>query len=180
MLSRASVGGWSTLCLLDVDSRNPAATLLERGVVTGGLRADQPAKAEVPARDRQLLARVVDHLEKEPDVRAALVELPGRVQIPRPVTVRDDETASTAQLAHEVGKAPVVLLRRLDERLHTDVVVLVRLPKEHVDRAVRLDVGLLPRRKHLVRLVLRRLHVRLVERIDLEVRAGDRDRELPA
>src|SRR5581483_12186009 len=46
--------------------------------------------------------------------------------------------------------------------------------------ALRRDVGLLPRREHLARLVLRHLHVRLVERVDAEDRAGDRGRELPA
>ena len=35
-------------------------------------------------------------------------------------------------------------------------------------------------REHLVRLVLRGLHVGLVERVDLEIRAGDGGRELPA
>src|SRR3954454_25393248 len=53
---RTSVGGWSTLRLLDVDSRNPAAALLERGVVARRLGADQPAEAEVLAGDRQLVA----------------------------------------------------------------------------------------------------------------------------
>src|SRR5262249_18764124 len=43
----------------------------------------------------------------------------------------------------------------------------------------RLDRRLLAGREHVVRLVLRGLHVGLVERVDLEIRAGDRDRELP-
>src|SRR5262249_56568828 len=68
----------------------------------------------------------------------------------------------------------------IDERLHADVVALLRLREQLLDRALGLELRLLPGREHLVRLVLRRLHVGLVERIDLEVRAGDGDRELPA
>ena len=45
------------------------------------------------AGDRDLLARVVDDLEEEAGVRAALVQLPGRVQVARSVAVRHDELA---------------------------------------------------------------------------------------
>ena len=58
--------------------------------------------------------------------------------------------------------------------------MLVRLREQAVDRALRLHVRLAAGCKHLVRLVLRGLHVGLVERVDLEIRAGDRDGELPA
>ena len=69
---------------------------------------------------------------------------------------------------------------RLDERLHADIVALLRLREQLVDRALGLDVGLVAGGEHLVRLVLRRLHVGLVERVDLEEDAGDGDGELPA
>src|SRR4051794_33323069 len=171
---------WRYLCLLDVDSRNAAAAFLEGCVVAGGLRADQSAEAEVAARNRQLVARVVDDLQVEPGVRAALVQLARRVQIPRPVAVRHHEPAAAAQLPDEIRDPAVVLLVRLDERLHADVIVLLRLREQPVDGALRLEVGLFARREHLVRLVLRGLYIRLVERVDLEIGAGDGDRELPA
>ena len=68
---------------------------------------------------------------------------------------------------------------RVDERLDADVVAVARLRQQLVERALRLelDVAL---REHLVRPVLRRLHVGLVERVDPEDRAGDGDGELPA
>src|SRR4029079_17197128 len=53
------------------------------------------------------------------------------------------------------------------------------LREELVERAARLDVGV-GALEHLVRLVLRRLHVRLGARVDPEDRAGDSRRELPA
>src|SRR5262249_23200494 len=72
------------------------------------------------------------------------------------------------------------LARRVDERLDRDVVARPGLPEQLVERAARLDVRLAAGREHLVRLVLRRLYVRLVERVDPEDRARDRGRELPA
>src|SRR5436190_22240187 len=98
------------LGLLDVDSRSPAAALLQRRVIAGSLRADQTAEAEVPAGDRQFVAGVVDDLQEEPGVRTPLVELSRRVQIARAVAVRDDEAAAAPQLPDEVGYAPVVLV----------------------------------------------------------------------
>src|SRR4029453_17583137 len=74
----------------------------------------------------------------------------------------------------------LVLARRVDEGLDRDVVVRLRLPEELVERAARLHVRIATRREHLVRLVLRRLHVRLVERVDAENRARNGGRELPA
>src|SRR5581483_3106077 len=61
-----------------------------------------------------------------------------------------------------------------------DVVAFLRLREELLRRALRRDVGLGARGEDLAGLVLSRLHVRLVERVDVEDRAGDRDRELPA
>ncbi len=116
--------------VFDVDARDAAAALLERCVVAGGLRADQAAEAERLAGDRELVARVVDDLEEEPRVRAALVQLAGRVQVARAVAVRHDETAAAAQLDDEIGDAAVVLGGRLDERLHADVVALLRLREQ--------------------------------------------------
>jgi hypothetical protein len=76
------------LDLLQSDADDAAAALLERGVVAGRLRAEQPPEAEVAARDRQLVAGVVDDLDEEAGVRAALVQLAGRVQESRTVARR--------------------------------------------------------------------------------------------
>ncbi len=126
------------------------------------------------------LARVVHDLAEEADVRAALVQLPGRVEIARPVAVRHDEAAPRPQVGDERRDPDVVRRRRVDERLDADVVARVRLVEQLLDRRLGAELRLLAGREHLVRLVLRRLHVRLVERVDLEDRTGDGDRELPA
>src|SRR5204863_7009263 len=106
------------LChLLDVHARDAAPALLQRLEVPRRLRADQLPEAERLPRDRQLVARVVDHLQEEPGVRAALVELAGRVEIPRPEAVRDDATGRLARTRGERENALLARRRRLDERL---------------------------------------------------------------
>ena len=99
------------LGLLDVDSRDAAAALLQGRIVSGGLGAKQAAEAERLAGNRDLLAGIVDDLEEEAGVRAALVQLPGRVEVARPVAVGDDEPAAAAELADEVVDPAVVLAR---------------------------------------------------------------------
>src|SRR3954454_9415249 len=137
--------------VLQVESGDPPAAFLERRIVTRRLRADQAAEAERLPRDGELLAGIVDDLQEETDVRPALVQLPGRMEIARPVAVRDDEAALAAELAHEVRDAPVVVLRRLDERLDADVVALLRLREQPLDGALGVDVGLVTGGEHLAR-----------------------------
>ena len=73
----------------------------------------------------------------------------------------------------------LVLAGGVDERLDADVAPPgLRLREQFVERADRLELRL-ARCQHLVRLVLRGLHVRLVEGVDLEHVARDRGRELP-
>src|SRR5436190_9804938 len=74
--------------VLQSDSRDAAAALFEGRIVACRLRAYQPAEAELSPRDRQLGTGVVDHLEKHPCRRAALVQLSRRMEIARPVPVR--------------------------------------------------------------------------------------------
>src|SRR5262249_33758915 len=69
--------------ILQVRACDAAPPLAERLEVARRLRADQPAEAERLARDRQLVAVVLDHLQKEARVRPALVKLAGRVQVAR-------------------------------------------------------------------------------------------------
>ena len=100
--------------------------------------------------------------------------------VPRAVAVRDDETAAAPHVCDHPVERSFRFGSRLDERLDAEVVAFRRLCEQLVDRPFRLELRLLAGGEHLVRLVLRRLHIRLVEWIDLEVRAGDGDRELPA
>ena len=72
------------------------------------------------------------------------------------------------------------LAQRVDERLNRDVARGLRARKQLVQRAVRLQGRLLARGEDFLRLVLCRLNVWLVERIDAEDRAGNSNRELPA
>src|SRR5204863_4708261 len=74
----------------------------------------------------------------------------------------------------------LVFACRVDEDQDRDVVAFARLREELVGRPRRLDRRILAGGQDLPRLVLRRLHVRLVERVDAERRAGNRRRELPA
>src|SRR5262249_3087982 len=73
----------------------------------------------------------------------------------------------------------LVHARRVDERLDADVVALVRLRDQLLERALRLEVDVAAR-EHLVRLVLRGLDVGLVEWVDADHRPRDGDGELPA
>src|SRR3954453_13762377 len=130
------------LGLLDVDSRDAPSALPERRIVSRSLRRDQAAEAERLVRDGELVAEIVDDLEEKPRIRAAFVQLAGRVQIAGAVAVGDDEPAAAPQLPDEVVDALVVLLVRLDERLHADVVPLLRLREERLDRPLELQIGL--------------------------------------
>src|SRR3954447_3346629 len=102
------------LAVFDVDASRAAAALLQRRVVARRLCADEPAEAERLAGDGELVALVVDHLQKQAGVRAALVELARRMQVARPVAVSHHQPAATAQLAYEVFDTHVVLRRGLD------------------------------------------------------------------
>src|SRR5579864_2999019 len=83
--------------ILEPDARRRAAPLLERGEVAGRLGAEQAPEPERPSRYRQLFARVVDHLQEEPGRWPALVQLARRVEVARPIAVRDDELALAVQ-----------------------------------------------------------------------------------
>src|SRR5579884_3816683 len=168
------------LHLLESDARDAAAALLQRCEVACRLRVNEPTEAERLAGDRQLLAGVVDDLQEEAGGRSALVQLPRRVQVARAEAVGDDAAGRLARPRGQCEHALLVLRRRVDERLDADVVAGPRLREQLLGRALRRQVGPLARGEHLLRLVLRRLHVRLVERVDAEDRAGDGGGELPA
>src|SRR6188472_1606797 len=114
--------GGGTLNLLQLDSRDRPAALCQRCIVSRSLRLDEPAEAEVLAGDRQLVSRVVDDLEEATDRRAALVQLPGRVQVPR-AEAEGDDTARLFSNAIDETLEPR-LFRRVDEGLDGYVVAL--------------------------------------------------------
>ena len=164
--------------LLEVDANDRAAALTKRGEVTVGLGADEPGEAEGPAGNRKLVAGIVHDLDEAPGRRSALVQLAGRVQVPRTEAVRDHAArlARPRDQGLELGFAG-----RVDESLDADV-VRGRGSREQV---VQVGPGLGYRRdplagENLVRPVLRLLDVRLVERIDADDRAGHGRGELPA
>src|ERR1044072_2520657 len=91
---------------------------------------------------------------------------------------RSSSEARSPAACEWIRRLELRLARGVDGRLHGHVVPRPGLREELVERAARLDVGLAAL-EHLVRLVLRRLHVRLVERVDPEDRAGDSRPEVP-
>src|SRR5581483_7024794 len=111
------------------------AAFRERRVVARGLGAQQPAEAERAAGDRELVARVVDDLEEQAGIRTPFVQLAGRMEVARAPAVRDDESGTTTKLAREIGHPALILLVRVHECLNADVVPLVRLLEQAVDRA---------------------------------------------
>src|SRR5438309_1156081 len=145
----------STSDLLQLDARDAAAALLQRLEIARRLRADQAREAERLPGDRQLLAVVLDHLQEEPGVRAALVQLAGRVQVARAEPVRDDAARDVARTRREVEEPLLVRRRRVDERLDADVVALVGPREQLVRRRLvpELDVAAV---EHLLRPVLGR------------------------
>ena len=104
----------------------------------------------------------------------ALVQLAGRVQVARPVAVGDDEpVASRARSASaRAGSSFAARARRTPGCRRSRARSPGRAARRPSPRA---RASARRRREHLVRPVLRRLHVGLVERVDLEDRAGDRD-----
>src|SRR5262245_26305283 len=75
--------------ILQVDPARATAAVAERGEVAGGLRANQAPEPERPPGDPQLLAGVVDDLDEDAVVRAALVQLPGGVEVAWAPAARD-------------------------------------------------------------------------------------------
>ena len=151
-----------------------------RRQVARRLRADELPEAEVLARDRNLLAGVVDDLDEAADRRPALVQLSGRVQVARPEPVRRHTARAGANRLHERVDSALVLIRGVDEGLDAHVVPLLRAVKQFVERALWCHVGILTAAEDLVRAVRGRLDVRLVEGVDAQDGARDRGRELPA
>ena len=157
--------------------RDAPAALLQRLVVAGGLRADQVARNR--SRGRESAAR--RRCRRRPGGRARCSARPCGTGRSSGGSAARSPCVTTWPLsrARSTIALHVVVARRIDERLDADVVALARLREQLLERAFRLELDV-ARREHLVRLVLRRLHIRLLEGVDADHRAGDRDGELPA
>src|SRR5205823_57725 len=149
------------------DARDAAAALAQRLEIARGLGADQPREAERPVRDLQLLAVVLDHLEEESRVRAALVQLAGRVEVPRAEAARDDAPSLRSGAVRQRGDPLFRIGRWLDKCLDGDIIAWFGPGKQLLRRRFGLELHVVPG-EHLIRAVLRRLHVGLVEGIDAE------------
>src|SRR6266508_372828 len=167
----------AALQILQSDAHDLPAALLQRAVVALGLSADQAPEPKVPARNRNLVAGVVDHLDEQTCRRASLVKLSRGVQVAWPEPVRDDTPGRARPFDQRLQLS---LAHWIDERLNGDVIRRLSLAEQLVERALACERGILARGEHLLRLVLGRLDVGLVERVDPQNRAGDRDGELPA
>src|SRR6266540_4236505 len=169
--------GHLRLEVVQSDPHDLPPALLQRAVVALGLRANQAAEAELAAGDRDLVAGVVGDLDEHTGLRAALVQLTCGVQVARAKAARDNAPRLMCTLDQRLQ---LLLAHRVDERLDRDVVRWRGRCQELVQRTFRLELRIVARGEHLARLVLGGLHVGLIEGIDLQDRAHDRDRELPA
>ena len=179
------------------------AALLQGAQVAERLRHLQPGEAERPAGDREIVRDHTGDLQERADLRAALVVLPGRVQEARRPAERHrplgaprerlaDQRRGRIGVPVEVGHdGEVSALGNGAQQRGDDAREVVRAAEQdrvvgvHLDRAVgehrvafgqRAVAGLV---EDLAGVVLRLLHVRLVERVDAEHPAGDRGGVLP-
>ena len=116
--------------VLQSAARDATAALLEGFEVARRLCADQPREPERLVGNRKLLALIVDDLQEQALVRAALVQLAGRVQVARAEPVRDDAARLPPGLLDQ--RLELRLLPRVDEGLDRDVVALVGLREQLV------------------------------------------------
>src|SRR5437588_3626052 len=157
-----------------------AAGRSQRTEIPQRLRVDQRAEAERLPRYRDVvLTLLVDELDEHAAVRPSLVELAGRVQVPRPEPERRRHAEAVAQRQARALQVVASFFGRIDERLQRDVVAELDLREQRFDvvEAGRLgSAGVQDLRRRL----LRRRHVRLVDRIDAEHPSGKCRGELPA
>ena len=140
-------------------------------------------KPNAPPGDHLVVLLAREQLHEHAGRRPALVELAGRVQVARAEAGRDGAAERVAQAALQALEQRLALGRGGDERLQADVRAAALGVPEHVaQRARLLGRQLAVAREALEdrdRAVLGLLHVRLVERVDVQPRADERRRDLP-
>ena len=137
------------------------------------------------AGDLDVLGPVVEQLQEAPGLRAALVELAGRVQEARAVAERGRRLRRVADRLAQLGDRRVELGRGLHVAHDRDVARAARrrraaraAPRRRRRRSSGSSCVGFVAGEHAVGGVLGLLHVGLVERVDLKTPAGDRDGEL--
>src|ERR1041385_8151696 len=177
----------------EIDRENAPLSLLERGEVAERLRADERAERVIGLGHRQVLRRLVDELQHEDGVRAALVQLPGRVEKAGAVAHRRREPHAIAQRGRKRGQRLGVARARIQIGLDRDVVALFFLSQPRRDslaqRGRARDENLIFRlrrllaafsRHRLLGEVLGELDVRLIERMNPDRGASGGDGRFPA
>ena len=156
--------------------RRGKAVVAQRLEVAVGLGADQRAERERLAGDLEVLGGLVDDLQEAADLRAALVELAGRVQEARAVAPRRGDLVALDQRGAQPGDRGLGLVG-VRQVAHDRVVRRRCQTLRQLAQAARFEAGgtLL---EHPVGVVLGLLDVGLVERVDLQRPARDGDREL--
>src|SRR6188768_3329655 len=94
---------------------------LERLEVARRLRIDELSEGVRPVRDGTVDRMVRGELDEPADRRAALVQLPGRMEEPRTVAEGGRTPRRVAQQAPDGGEGVVRLVGRRDERLEREV-----------------------------------------------------------
>jgi hypothetical protein len=100
-----------------MDPQDRHLVALDGGVVAGRLGVDESAEGVRPARDVAVVRVIGGELQEPARVRAALVQLAGRVQEARAVAGRRRVARAVAQEGAEAGEGVVAAGRRRDERL---------------------------------------------------------------
>ena len=165
------------------DARDRQAAAAKRAGVAERLRVAQRAESERASGDRLVVLLARQQLHEHPGRRPALVVLARGVEVARAEPRRDRAAEPIAQAALQVLEQRLALWRGGDERLQADVgAAALGLTKHVAQRSGLLRRELAVAREAVEdrnRAILRLLHVRLVERVDVQASADQRRRDLP-
>ena len=167
--------------LLQSDARDAAAALAQRRRSRPRPARGSAARSRTAAGDRQLVAVVLDDLEEEARCsgRPCAAARSSAGSAGRSPCVTTQPVASRARAASAASRASFARSGRRTPGCRRSRRRCACASSSSSEPS-RLERPTSPPREHLVRLVLRGLHVGLVERVDAEDRAGDGGRELPA
>src|SRR5437763_4244497 len=175
--------------LAEVDAEQPPVARGERLVIADGLRAAQHAEAESLAGDGHVLAAAAGELQEHAVVRAAFVQLTGGVEEARAVAGGGGDAQLARDGLADGGDGLVARRTRRDVLGERDVIARLDFRQQRGDGVGIAGVDLRAGERHrplrlelleqLPGVVLRLLHVRLIEGVDAQQRAGDGGGELP-
>ena len=121
----------------EVQARSATIALVQRFEIAEGLRALERLERRHP-RNREIERRVGGELEEDARVRAALVELAGRVQEARAETDGGRDLERVANLQPDVVQRQLVRVVHLDVRRERDVVARLDLREDRGDGAAQI------------------------------------------